>query len=852
MSRKRSYFDELIPVLPHVEKPSRYLPPIHNRRGGVAGAEVKWALAFPDVAESGHSHHGLEILYNLLNNRDDCAAERVFSPWPDMEEEMRSRSIPLLSSESATPVREFDIIGITLQFELSYTNVLGLIDLAGLPLRSKDRPDVFPLVVAGGPCATNPEPLAPFIDFFLIGEGEEGVEQITEVVRRFKRGGGGKKKDLLRELTGVSGVYVPEHFEVRHEADGTIRSIEGAAQPTRAILSDLSQYPGPADPAVSAIEPIHDRVYAEIARGCGVGCRFCQAGYIYRPLRERSVAEVTKTAAAAFRSTGHSDITLASLSSGDHSDIVPILRELNRELREETVSLSLPSLRACTLRDEVIHEVSGNRKSSFTIAPEAGSERMLRLINKGITRDHVLDTTERVVRQGWSLLKLYFLIGLPTEEDEDVDGIATLANDVCRIGTSIAGRKFRLNVSVSNLVPKAHTPFQWEAQDPVDLVLRKQKRIRSGLRSRAINLKCHNAPKSAVEDILARGDRRLADVLEKLYLAGTRFEEWSERFSYQVWYDAMSELGIDPDFYHRERPEGERFPWDHIDVGITQKFLIRERHRGRAARGTPFCREECRVCRSCDDDTFVIRNLDGENSSPEGPAIPPSPPEGKYRFRFRFTKIGIYRFLSQLEVLRAFRLALRRSGLPVGMSQGFHPRQRISFGRPLAVGQEGSEEPLEIVFHSPIDPEEAEKKLNAELPEGISVFDCREVPLHGPALDSLGTELIWEVTIPGKAHADSFAAAIGRFLEKDRIVVEQPWKKKVRSIDIRAGVKEIRIAEDGGSFVIRSSMNCKIRQLLLYLAGEDQKLLRSLMVRRTLFQIEGENRKPIERMESMK
>ncbi len=849
----RSCFDDILPLLPHVLKPSRYLPPIRNGRAKPFDeADVRWILAFPDVAETGCSHHGLEILYHILNDAPGCMAERAFSPWPDMEKEMRGRSIPLLSAESFRPVAGFDILGITLQYELSYTNVLGLIDLAGLPLRSADRDDSHPIVAAGGPCATNPEPMAPFIDFFLIGDGEEGVLAVTEIVRRWKCSGGGKR-ELLERLCAVRGVYVPALFEsaAPGEGDGSnrtapLRPKTGVPATRRAILSDLSASPPPERPVLSAVEPIHDRVYTEIARGCGVGCRFCHAGFVYRPLRERPEAEVVRSAATALRATGHSTITLASLSSGDHAEIVPILRRLNRELRDEAVSLSLPSLRACTLSDEVITEVSGNRKSSFTIAPEAGSERMLRLINKGITRDMVLDVTERIVRRGWTLLKLYFLIGLPTEEDEDVDGIATLSNEVCRIGKAIAGRKFRVNVSVSNLVPKPHTPFQWEAQEGVERVLEKQRRIRRALDDRAISLQCHSARQSAVEDILARGDRRIAGAIEAVYRGGARFDEWKEEFSYAAWIDALRKEGIDPDDCHRERSEDEPLPWDPIDIGITRRFLLRERHRGYAARGTPFCRKECRVCRSCDDETFVVRG-----STAGGPALLPTPdgtpadrtenlPDGIHRIRFRFNKSGSLRFLSQLEVLRIFRFAIRRAKLPVGHSQGFHPRLRISFGLPLAVGHEGCDEPVEIVFHRDVDPRDIERRLNRELPEGIDVFRGEEVLLHGPGLDSLAEELEWEVTIPEHRRGEPIATAIDRFLSKDEVLVERARKGKTRILDIRPGVRRLEMAPEGDRFFARTSADCKFRLVLLDLAGGDERLVHDLAVRRTAFRLAGE------------
>ncbi len=838
MTKERSYMDGILEILPHVEKPSRYLPPLKNaRHKDLSNAAVTWALTFPDAAESGHPHHGLEILYDVLNRDERFAAERAFLPWMDMEKELRSRGIPITSNESQTPLGRFDVIGMTLQYELSYTNVLAAIDLAGLELRAENREDIFPLIGGGGPCATNPEPMAPFLDFFLIGEGEEAVTEISETILRFKKSGDGNKRVLLRALSEIDGVYVPSLYTLQYGDAGRLISVEGPAI-RRRIVSDLSRAPIPTAPVVSAVEPIHDRVYSEIARGCGVGCRFCQAGYIYRPLRERPYQEIVAGAVQSLRATGHDNVTLASLSSGDHAEILPILRSMNGKLSDSQIGLSLPSLRACTLTNEVINEVKGHRKSSFTIAPEAGSDRMLRLINKGITRDHVLDVAERTVSQGWELLKLYFLIGLPTEEDEDVDGIASLSNEVFRIGQSIAKRGFRLNVSVSNLVPKPHTPFQWEAHNSIEEVKRKQSRIARALMDRRIALKCHNAYQTSIEDVLSRGDRRIADVIEAAYNDGSRFDEWKELFSYRRWTDAIMKSGINVDDCHRERGEDELLPWQHIDVQITKKFLLRERHRARVERNTPFCRKECRVCRSCDDETFVIRNLENEPGGlSENGSVETAnefdrlkPPEGTHRVRFRFTKEGTSRFFSQLELLRLFKMALKRSELPIGYSQGYSPHMKISFGRPLPVGYAGQEELIEFVFSRAVNPEEAAARLNEEMPDGVRIKGGEDVLLHGPSLDNLPMEIEWVVEIPSGIEIRSAREWKEEFVREEKILVDVFRKKRRQVVDVKCGVRDIVPEPGARRFTIRTSVEGNIRRILIHFAGGDEKIARSLYV----------------------
>jgi len=824
----RSVQDALEAILPHIEKPSRYLPPVRNGyRPRIDEAEVSWALLFPDVAEVGYPHHGLEILYHLINCRKGSAAERAFLPWIDMEEEMRRSGIPLFSSESFRPVREFDLFGITLQHELSYTNVLAAIDLSGVRLRAEEREEPLPLVVGGGPCALNPEPLAPFFDLFLLGDGEEGVLAIDEAVRRWKREGDGRKESLLDRLDAVDGVYVPSRA-----------GRSGRAAPRRLAVADLAVFPPPLTPLVPAVQPVHDRVYAEIARGCGVGCRFCQAGMIYRPLRERSARDVVESACRALRSTGHDDISLASLSTGDHAEILPMLRALNRALANDQAGISLPSLRACTLTSEMVREISRYRKTGFTIAPEAGSERMLRLVNKGIARDDVIRTAERAVRSGWDLLKLYFLIGLPAEEDEDVDAVASLVSEVWRAGRKGAPRGFRLNVSVSSLVPKPHTPFQWEAQLSVEEIERRQARIRERLpRTRALTLKCHDTRQTRIEGVLSRGDRRVAPVLEEVFRAGARFDEWREVFSYERWLRAFERTGVDPDSYLRERHPYESLPWDSLDSGLSKKFLLRERERAMRGRATPFCREECRVCRACGDRLHVVRERIGEKNAPaaEEPVVPP-PPESRARLRFRYTKQGALRFLSHLEVVRLFRMALRRSGLPIAYTQGFHPQVRVAFGPALPVGYAGMEEPIDLFFRAPVAIEDAEAALNGELPEGVRVFAGKTLSLRDAAPDATERALEYEAVLPPDLDADVLREAIDRFTRADVVLGEKTTKGKTRSVNLREGILSVDLLRDGRLLVLRTDGKGRAAEVLRHLA-EDPRSARAFVVSRKRFRL---------------
>ncbi|MBN1824851.1 MAG: TIGR03960 family B12-binding radical SAM protein [Candidatus Eisenbacteria bacterium] len=839
----RTLKHEVFRLLSGVSRPSRYLPPLLGGAFRDPGkAEVFWTLLFPDVAESGWSHYGTELLHSALNGPEWCAAERAFSPWPDMERAMRAAGVPLFTLPSYRPVREGDLLGITLQFELSYVTAVAAIDLAGLPIRAADRTDPLPLVVGGGPCAMNPEPLAPFFDLFVLGDGEEAAPRISEAVREWKRAGGGTKGELIDRLDRIEGVYAPERHPVRFDSRGRVEAVEGRTV-RRAVVADLEEHPPPERPAVPALQPVHDRVYAEIARGCGVGCRFCQAGMIYRPLRERPAASIAEWALRALRATGHEDISLASLSTGDHGEIVELVRDLDRRLAGCHTGIQLPSLRVATLTGELIAEAARLGKTGFTLAPEAGTERMLRLINKGIERGDVVEAARLAVRGGWDLLKLYFLIGLPTETEEDLDGIVSLIHEVWNVGREGAGRRFRLNVSVSTLVPKPHTPFQWERQDRPEETARKQERIRRALpRNRNLTVRFHDAPQTRVEGILARGDRRLAPVIERLFREGVRFDEWSECFDPRAWEGAFLACGVDADDYLRERDEAEPLPWDRIDAGPGREFLLRERRRSLEGKTTPVCDEGCRNCSLCGDELRVIRRR------PESPAAAPPPPdegaspetrEAKHRLRFRFTKLAEWRFLSHLETGRAIRLALRRTDLPIAYSLGFHPHARIAFGPALPVGVGGRAELMDVFLHEPFVPADAERLLNAQLPHGLRFFHGREAPLRSRALDSIAYRMEYEARPPDGEDLDRLERRVADFLSRSEVPVERTTKGKTRVVDLRPGVLEARLDRDERALLFAVASGLPTAELLLWWAeGDRDRVLRWTLTRTGLDPLE--------------
>lgn len=596
-------------ILSRVTKPARYTGNEWNSiRKDYADVDVSFALAFPDVYEVGMSHLGLKILYHILNQRADTAAERVYAPWVDMEEAMRADGIPLYTLESFRPVAEFDVVGFTLQYEMSYTNILNMLDLAGIPLLAAERAEHHPLVNAGGPCAFNAEPLADFVDFFLLGESEDAIVEVTEIIAAWKRGGKrGGRSGVLVELAGIEGVYVPSFYKVDYGQDGTIAGVKplnAAAKPviTKRVVRDLDAAAYPTKPVVPYLDIVHDRIMLELFRGCTRGCRFCQAGVLYRPVRERRPETLLNLAKQMMDSTGYNEISLTSLSSADYSCLSGIVHTLLEQFKEQGVSVSLPSLRIDSFSIQLANEVQKVRKSGLTFAPEAGTQRLRDVINKGVTEQNLEDAVGAAFKAGWSTVKLYFMMGLPTETDEDLAGIAKLAYKVLDIYKTIKGKRgAKVTVSVSSFVPKPHTAFQWFGQNTTAEIERKQQFLRALLKDRGISFNWHDAKISFLEGVFARGDRRLGQVLLAAWRAGARFDGWSEHFKFDVWMDAFAQCGLEPEFFaYRERNLDEIMPWDHLSTGADKAFFTAEYKQALSGALTSDCRRDsCQVCGVC-------------------------------------------------------------------------------------------------------------------------------------------------------------------------------------------------------------------------------------------------------------
>lgn len=776
MSNK--YPDEL---LLGAEKPSRYIGmEVNSSRKDKA--EVRFLLAFPDTYEVGMSHLGIQILYSILNEIPYVAAERCFAPWPDREKQLREQKIPLTSLESQMPLTDFDIIGFSLQYELSYTNLLNMLDLGGLPLKCKERKDGHPLIIAGGPCCFNPSPLVDFIDAFVIGEGEEIIGEITAAMRA------GKKKSLSRDkliekLAKIPGIYVP----AIHGKNEIIK---------KRTVTDLNLWRHPLKPVVPLMQTIHDRITLEIARGCTRGCRFCQAGMTWRPYRERNTSLLMEMAEEMLKATGHEEISLLSLSSGDYSCIEPLVQILMNRYHSRRVALALPSLRVESLNTTLMEEIKRTRKTSFTLAPEAGTDKMRLIINKGNTSEDLLSTVDKIFTAGWKSIKLYFMLGLPYETREDWEGIVNLGYEALRA----AKNRGQVTISLSTFVPKPHTPFQWQRQISLEETYEQQDFIRKRIKNRNLSVKWHDARMSFLEGIFSRGDESLGTLLETAFRKGCRFDGWSEILRFDLWKEAIAESGINPEDFMCEHDINEKLPWDNIDCGITREFLLEERQKAAEQTATVDCRFfDCQNCGVCDFST--IQNIFASKDEPKisVSALPANDkaPVNEVKYRFTLSKCDRARLLSHLELSTALLRALRRSSLAIVYSAGFHPHPKISFATATAVGMESRQEYMDITAQEySSDLNLLKTEINAALPEGIEILEIRKLSAEENAIAQALKGFEYELYLPADIDSSRLTAVeenINNFLTASTFNIQKISKGKTVIKDIRPFVQKLAL-----------------------------------------------------------
>ncbi len=797
--------------LARFKRPSRYIGKEINIIRKDAG--VKVALCFPDTYEVGMSHLGLKILYGIINNIPFASAERVFAPWADLESYLIDKGIPLTSLEERRPLREFDIVGFTLQYELSYTNILNMLRLGKIPIRADDRDERHPLIIAGGPCTVNPLPLSPFIDAFVIGDGEEIIKEIISIYSELK---GTKREEILREFSKVEGIYVPL---IHNTKDVRIK---------RRFIKDLDSAPFPESPVVPYTSIVHDRVAVEISRGCTRGCRFCQAGMIYRPLRERSVENVLKIAQKSLSSTGYDEISFTSLSTGDYNCLYQLIKGFNDLYLDKHVAISLPSLRVGSLSKEILEEIKRVRKTGFTIAPEAGTARLRSVINKDFTENEYGETLEILFKEGWRNVKLYFMIGLPTETEVDINGIIKMVRMASRIGSTISGKTLNIKVGVSAFVPKPHTPFQWMGQMALEELIKRQDYLRNGLRKRGVNFKSQDIRQSLLEAVFSRGDERCASLLENAWREGCHFDGWSEFFDFERWLKASEKAGIDL-FEYTSRGfslEGE-LPWDFIDIGIKKDLLRVEYEKALKEKITEDCRKVCYGCGlGCKEYRSVevqkCRSIEERNRK----RIFRASEHQVKRFRIRYLKKGILRYLSHQELVTAILRAIKRADIPMIYTSGFHPHPVVSFGPALPAGVEGLNEYFDIEIQPLMETDEVKRRLNSELPEGIEVIEAIRVGKKVRTLSDVITCYKYEVMI----NRDD-VIAIEEFMGQQSHVVLRNGKR----IDIRTMVEEAVLYDNILTLTLIDKNGAKVKlfEVLQGLLSRPLEQIQQMRIKRT-------------------
>jgi len=788
-------------ILKSVRAPYRYAG------GEVGSAKHRWdnakskiCLVFPDSYEIGMSHIGLSILYHAVNGRDGFLAERAFAPWGDMEFALRENGISVFSNESHRPIADFDAIGFSLAYELTYTNVLNILSLGGIPLRSRDRGEDYPIVIAGGPCAYNPMPVSAFFDAIVIGDGEDAIMEIMDAIAK-RRKRGQSRADLLWALSRIEGVFVPSIGV--HEVGINQRRV-----------SDLNLAPYPRRP-ITPYAAVQMRLPIEVARGCVRGCRFCQAGYIYRPIRQRRADIAVDIAVDAAKSTGLEDISFLSLSIGDWPPLENAVKAVLDKCSDAFVNISLPSLRAEALSSEFLSALGSSRHGGFTLAPEAATERMRVFINKGNTDRDLLKSVEAVFSGGWRAVKLYFMVGLPGETEEEIDGIIKLANACLDVGRRYHSRP-EVTVSTSVFIPKAHTPFQWDAQISIDSAKRIQSELKRRLKRRGLYYRWHNVYQSMLEGVFSRGGYELADVIETAWRIGARFDAWDECFDFNVWLKAFEKCNIDAYSYLNGRSLDFKFPWDELKVGPLRDFLMKERQCADELQKTDVCTSLCTNCGVCDFDK--IKNDVAKNFL-HMPHIEDEEvkrlPEVIYRYRFKYQKTDRSVFLGQLETTDAMRFAVRSAGLPLAYSKGFHPRVRVSMGPALPVGVESVAEYADMAFTHEMKPEDVMVAMANRLPDGMKITNVIRLSDGADSISDAIKSFAYEISFE-RTKCD-IASFVNRFNSIASFMVDRIRKGKTKRVDLKEIVVRLALIEHHmiGMDVLNAKQGLRLSEILM-------------------------------------